>query len=190
MTDLDRLEETFEELRTSTSAKAKHAERHAEIAAERRNLAAQEGAKFRAMLGSFVVAQKALEERLRNLQSAEEPDEIEIQGHIFAIKNLHELMQQAERGALQTEGAFNALGAMEDTLRKEASDAFARVRGLEMQEKKAGGLSSRNSIPQEEILATGTGSAKEPMGNPQQRDSAAQGPQASSEAPLGGTGSP
>lgn len=171
MQDPDRIEEQIEELQEKAKLKADLTEQHRQIAEERKQLAELELTKFRALTGALQMAKTILQQTVDKLKQVEEPNMLHIQGHQAAVEQLDGLEDQASKAAATQEGAFNALNAMEETFRKKAVEAVSRDRGLEVQKERAVDLASRGA---EE--ASAGDSAKEPMGTPQERDSASPSP--------------
>lgn len=167
MQDPERIEEQLEELRRSAGLKAEVSEQHRQIAADRKQQAELEIVKFQALQASLMVGRRALVEQIDMMKKAEEPSAVQIQGHEGALVQLDSIISQADKAVATNQGAFNALSAMEETLKQKAMEATARTRGLEVQQERSVDLASR---------ANGEGaqadSAKEPMATPQQRENA------------------
>lgn len=148
--------------------KASVTQNHRDLVAQRKVEAERELTKMKLLHEMFGISQKLLEQRVVQLQGAEQPPSaIVFEGLAAAKIEFGNLERQAIEAVMRHDGAFMALNAMDESLRQQEMQATARARGLPVQGEKlvqmAESVSGEMEVPPEESQE----SPEEPQEAPQ-----------------------
>lgn len=150
MPDADRVREQVEEMKNGAEITASVADRHREIAVERKAIADREVNKMALMLEVFTMGEQALVHRKQQLIEAEEkPAQEALTALDDALANVRVLQKQAQKAITHNEGASMTLDAMAETFAREAQEATGRARSAQARGAKAVEVAERRETPVE-----------------------------------------
>lgn len=174
MQNADRVREQVSQLTEANEVKLEVSESHRALIAERKIAAERELMRFRALNESLLVAEKFLAQQRALLQEVPNTAIHVLEGVDGSLEEIRRLQRQAQDMMLKHDGAFAALGMLEEMLQQQIAQTTSRIRGLEAQGAKAIVVDRVPTVTGEVSLMdqlSDADDANDPIGSPKQKPS-------------------